>query len=103
LVVVAAGDGQEDFGPEDLDGRGDARAADLGQVVLLLDGGLSERCLFVAGPAASAAREALIIDRRTTSWPPAGHLIHEKRTPASIAIGHRSVRSSLVMSRPWWR
>ena len=32
LVVLAAGDGQEDLGPEDLDGRGDARATDLGQL-----------------------------------------------------------------------
>jgi hypothetical protein len=33
LVVVAAGDGHEDLGPEDLDGRGDARATGLGRVV----------------------------------------------------------------------
>jgi hypothetical protein len=50
LVVVVAGDGQEDLGPEDLDGRGDARATDLGQVVLLLDGGLADRRLLWPGP-----------------------------------------------------
>ena len=58
LVVVAAGDGQEDLGPEDLDGRGDPRATDLCQLLLLLHGELAERCLLVAGHAASVAREA---------------------------------------------
>ena len=53
LVVFAAGEGQEDLGPEDLDGRGDARAIDLGQLLPLLHGELAERCLLVAGHAAS--------------------------------------------------
>ena len=57
-VVVAAGEGQEDLGPEDLDGRGDARATELGQLLPPLHGELAERCLLVAGYAASVAREA---------------------------------------------
>jgi hypothetical protein len=48
LVVVAACDGQEELGPNDLDGRGDLRAAELVQLLALLLGQLAEWVLLAA-------------------------------------------------------
>ena len=49
LVVVAAGDGQEDLGADDLGGRGGLRAAELVQFLPLRLGQLAERVLLLAG------------------------------------------------------
>ena len=69
LVVVAACDGQQDLGAGDLDGGGDLRSADLGQLLPLRVGQLAERViLFLRDMTASVNSEATRDTPGTRLW-----------------------------------